>query len=314
MLKHAFDLQDAINILQSKKCMEDADRITAADWAKIEKAALILEPLYEATNEICGAKYITGSLVITLSKSLIAWYADKLKTTVREDEFSYLITHSLHHYLLSYFRNVEDVRELALAALLDPRFKKECFRSPDKARKASSWLENEINASKRFLTASANLVAPSLSASEPIKKSLLWGKFDEDMAQKKHRVEPVHDDAKVEIKMYLGLGTIERHEDPVQWWQKTGNGLFPDLFPLTLKYLCIQGSSILSDRLFSNAGLIISQRRVVFLMTMLVWWSCFKNICTPAPATTRLGCGATLKYISSSIVPSLILFTPRSLL
>ena len=137
---------------------------------------------------------------------------------------------------------MEDVRELALAALLDPRFKKECFCSPDKARKASSWLESEVNAAKRLLTASANPAASSSSTSEPKKKSLLWGKFDTDMAQKRHLVEPVHDEAKIEIKMYLGLGTIERHEDPVQWWQKTGKAMFPDLFLLALKYLCIQGS------------------------------------------------------------------------
>ncbi len=40
---------------------------------------------------------------------------------VRDDHFSYTLVHAIHHYLWEYLNPVEDVKELALAALRSAR-------------------------------------------------------------------------------------------------------------------------------------------------------------------------------------------------
>ena len=53
---------------------------------------------------------------------------------------------------------------------------------------------------------------------------------------------------------------IERKEDPLKWW-KENQYHFPRLQKIAQKYLCIPGSSVPSERLFSKAGILVSERR-----------------------------------------------------
>ncbi len=62
--------------------MECVGRISAAYWAKFEKAVTILESLYEATKEIDGVKYIPGLLVTLLTKNHEAQIESWLKLSV----------------------------------------------------------------------------------------------------------------------------------------------------------------------------------------------------------------------------------------
>ncbi|KAL4097430.1 hypothetical protein QTP88_022212 [Uroleucon formosanum] len=64
----------------------------------------------------------------------------------------------------------------------------------------------------------------------------------------------------IELDKYLSLPSVGLNCNPLQWW-KIFNSEFPTLAKLTMKYLCIQGTSVPSERIFSCAGNVITDHR-----------------------------------------------------
>ena len=67
-------------------------------------------------------------------------------------------------------------------------------------------------------------------------------------------------DSMVEIRQYVQQKNTGRKEDPLLWWQQNCTQ-YPHLQDLAMKYLCIPGTSVPSERLFSKAGELVSARR-----------------------------------------------------
>ncbi|XP_025197933.1 zinc finger BED domain-containing protein 4-like [Melanaphis sacchari] len=87
------------------------------------------------------------------------------------------------------------------------------------------------------------------------------------------RIEPYHrcsnipvetnsiqDLNQIELDKYLSLPSVSLHCNPLKWW-KLFHSEFPTLAKLATKYLCIQGTSVLSERIFSCAGNVITDHR-----------------------------------------------------
>lgn len=54
--------------------------------------------------------------------------------------------------------------------------------------------------------------------------------------------------------------SVKKDEDPILWWKRNQNR-FPAVATLAMKYLTIVATSVPSERLFSQAGFLISQQR-----------------------------------------------------
>ena len=63
------------------------------------------------------------------------------------------------------------------------------------------------------------------------------------------------------MKKYLALPTIDRNEDPVKWWFKTGKVQFPNIFKAAKKYQCMTATSVPAERVFSTAGNVLTKKR-----------------------------------------------------
>lgn len=63
-----------------------------------------------------------------------------------------------------------------------------------------------------------------------------------------------------EIEKYIQMPKVDLDTDPLNWW-KIFNSDFPNLSQLAKKYLCIQGTSVPCERLFSYAGNVITNKR-----------------------------------------------------
>ncbi len=88
----------------------------------------------------------------------------------------------------------------------------------------------------------------------------LWARFDTEVAARRALPSPNPDTRETEIRRYLELPNLERHANPVDWWQKEKDN-FKRLSQVALKYLVVQGTSVPSERVFSSAGNIISDKR-----------------------------------------------------
>lgn len=64
----------------------------------------------------------------------------------------------------------------------------------------------------------------------------------------------------LQLKISNSTNADDDHDDPLQFWNDQER-LFPNLFTLAKKILCIPASSAPVERNFSSAGVIISQRR-----------------------------------------------------
>ena len=64
----------------------------------------------------------------------------------------------------------------------------------------------------------------------------------------------------LELNSYLTRAVIDPTEDPYEWW-KEDDKKYPNVFMLAKNKLFVPATSVPSERLFSKAGTIITDRR-----------------------------------------------------
>lgn len=65
---------------------------------------------------------------------------------------------------------------------------------------------------------------------------------------------------KLEMLRYRGLRALQEDGDPIAWWQDH-RSTFPLLLDLAVRVLCVPALSATSERLFSEAGLTLTENR-----------------------------------------------------
>ena len=142
------------------------------------------------------------------------------------------------------FADIEDVGFLALATLLDPRYKENFFSSTTSRQCAKEMLLSEYT---YFLeeTESAEPSAKRIATGDegPIKQSKLWGCLSEIISESapSSSEETTHN---VEIDQYISAPLLDfKHGHPLRWWQ--GNCQhYPILARIARKYLSVPSTSV----------------------------------------------------------------------
>lgn len=63
-----------------------------------------------------------------------------------------------------------------------------------------------------------------------------------------------------EMTRYLEEPACNLESNPLEWWKSKAH-IFPVLSRYALPYMCLQGTSVASERLFSTAGDVVSKKR-----------------------------------------------------
>ncbi|KAG8237260.1 hypothetical protein J437_LFUL011290 [Ladona fulva] len=105
-------------------------------------------------------------------------------------------------------------------------------------------------------------VLPSPTTSNAVmegEKSKIWEKFDSFVAGVQQNRE-VRSGGSVQVNGYVDEPLLSRNSDPLKWWgaRKT---FYPELCDLARRALCIVASSVPSERIFSKAGQIVTDKR-----------------------------------------------------
>ena len=135
--------------------------------------------------------------------------------------------------------------EALLAVLLDPRFKKLQLFTSDQKQIAEDELQNKYNEIKSNRPSTASSLPP---ASSQRKKRSLFDAFTKPST------------AENEIGEYLALDEIPFEKNPYVWWNERKEK-FPVLSQLSRKILGIRVASTPSERLFSDAGNLLTVKR-----------------------------------------------------
>ena len=275
----------------------DICTLSDEDITHLEELSIILKPLSTITAMLCDAGRPTLSLVLPLKERLLqtllpldsdSTLASAVKTAIMTNLSSRYEDESLQLYLWQ-------------AAALDPRFKALPTMNAEKREMIYSSLLNLASSETNKIKTEPAVVVkrepglpaaadvgpqPGTSTAPPLPTLLpsVPTEVDSDTVseppRKKAAMEDIFGDiyvtkvepathislklrAETEIKKYTDHGQtpgIPLTDDPLLWW-KANQQEFPLLSVVARRILCVPGTSVPSERVFSTAGDIISAQR-----------------------------------------------------
>lgn len=229
------------------------------DWDIIQQAVEILRVFYEVTKEISSEKTVSISkmgILIRLMARNIKSYQKENKNCCEEIN---TLLENLLNGLTERFGELSYNELVTQATLLDPRFKKQAF-DEDEGKYRDCY--NSILAQMKSLVARQPTPESQTTPAEPTctsSGSSIWEDFDERV----RKVQGTHDPgsaAIVELDKYISETYLARNNDPLVWWDAR-KLIYPTLYKIVLKRLCIPATSVPCERIFSKAGQICTEKR-----------------------------------------------------
>jgi len=235
--------------------------LTSNDWEIITKSCDILKRFNEITIEMSSEKSVTISKTVLFSQALCN-YCNKLNSQYQTIPEIKNFIQKLSEQVDKKFKQAEKQILLAEATFLDPRFKRYGFQNNFAFQDTKRSI---INKGKLILSQQQqNNTLPVPAFSEPMdvemnKEDSIWNEFDMEVSDIIQSRDPT---ALIisEIDKYLQEPLIPRTEDPLKWWNENKN-IYSTLFEIMKRRLCIQASSVPSERVFSKGGQIVTEKR-----------------------------------------------------
>lgn len=233
--------------------------LSSDELETVKNAVQVLEPFEEATREMSAEKFTTLSKIIPLIRAL-------QDCSVSRKSSIFSLCDELQKQFAKKFTGMEANFHIAAGTLLDPRFKKVPFADSGNSKRIEERLINIMkptvgNQGDQQASSTAATRQETQESQTPERKRTLWKMFDE----KVERTVKVGQSSSaagphIDMRRYLEEPLIAREGDPVTWW-RDHSPLFPKLAEQAKKFLCIPATSVPSERLFSKAGELVSQRR-----------------------------------------------------
>lgn len=237
------------------------------EWAVIKEFCKVLQPFEEATRAVSGEQYIAASMVIVIAQGL-----QDVCQQLRHEDYS-IQTKGLINNLINGMNDrqnwgiLQKSMTLSRCTFLDPRLKNIPFIHNESMKTSIQNNVVELTANIISLDRSECSLEPKPStsfqspASVSNEKSFsIWETIDKRVSQAQPAIRTSTARALVEVQRYLEEPILKRNDNPLEWWQKHKYN-YPYLSILARKTLCCLGSSVPCERVFSKAGLIITDRR-----------------------------------------------------
>lgn len=259
MFKRIIEIKDAVvSTLAILQC--DVEQLTVAEWQIVECSANILQIFAEVTKEISSERYVSMSKILIFIQAMIDTMVSFQSNTALPHE-AYELVNTLLGELQSRFSGYEENEIVSQAALLDPRFKKMAFDgySPRKLELAIEQLKKKVCQVTLPGTDNPTASTSFLNASSSSSSSLIWKRFDQQYEANQTAINPTAAGI-IELDRYLQEPLISRCEDPLKWWNEH-KLMYPRLYVMVRKRLCVTATSVPCERLFSKAGMVITEKR-----------------------------------------------------
>lgn len=265
MIERLLEQKRAISLFVADH--ETLTNLTAQNWCLMEQCFNLLKPFAEITK-------ITSSGLSCISEviphvAVLKKYLDKEETEERTPDLVRMRA-SLKSQLESRFNSLNQDSNYLIATYLDPRFKTN-FLGVVEAERARQEILLE------YLKMSCEESSSSSSSSTPAKKSrgeetesavsreahdTLWACFNE-VANEANNSQSHHGERNAiacEIDFYLKAVRIDRDRNPYTWWAANA-AQYPKLTKVAKIFLSAPSSSVYSERLSSEAGLVYEDKR-----------------------------------------------------
>ncbi|CAG9840430.1 unnamed protein product [Diabrotica balteata] len=235
--------------------------LSLSDWNILEKSVKVLKLFYQITEEISAETSVTISKVILFVKYM-SYHLQKCINIQNPPEINNLLE-KLQAQINLRFEDLESNEVTSEATFLDPRFKKYGFASEDQYENTVKSIKSKIthfDVPANTSYQSPLLVEPNLPSESKSKVLSIWDDFDRKVQNfLASRANPVAASIR-EVEKYITEPLLRRTEDPLQWWEER-KVLYPRLYKLMRRRLCVVATSVPSERIFSKAGELISEKR-----------------------------------------------------
>lgn len=225
--------------------------LTASELSILTSVLQVLRPIEAATKEVSGDKYCTSSKVIPLIHCLIL----KVESLQLEDSLGKVLQSVVLKEISKRMGVIENVSPLAIATVLDPRFKKMHFTNPLACSSAVAKVKDLMKTTEQNEIESDS----SDHSEKPEDNFSLWEDHHK-LVRKNWKTSKSDDSIYDELSMYLRSPVGRLNENPLEIWNDLKIQL-PKLHLIAYKYLTMVGTSVPSERLFSKAAQIVNQQR-----------------------------------------------------
>ncbi|XP_037731445.1 uncharacterized protein LOC119562353 [Drosophila subpulchrella] len=140
-----------------------------------------------------------------------------------------------------------------MTTILDPRFKKEGFWNPFNSSQEVKSLEDElslINAPTKSSVFSSPPTPDSTAESNQ-----LFSLLQTNQTQK---IQSGRVDSILALRQYLNASDLDPAQNPLDYWKISNKVGFKIC---VFKYFCVPATSTESERMFSKAGLVVSEKK-----------------------------------------------------
>ncbi|KYN04655.1 Zinc finger BED domain-containing protein 4, partial [Cyphomyrmex costatus] len=229
------------------KCNNPPDMLKRDEIQILKDLVSLMKPIENVITEISGQSYPTCSVIIPLVYCMKCIIHDNRPST----EIGIVFKENLQSAIENRCKNFENNEIMSIATILDPRFKKLHF---EKALAAATTVSRiELLLKKNTTKKNINELNIDLSNEN---YDDIWNIHDHLIAKNNNN----SNEDLTELRQYLRQAVIERKKDPFQYW-KSVKHTFPLLYELAIKYISILGTSVPSERIFSQAGNIKTDER-----------------------------------------------------
>ncbi|XP_063931343.1 zinc finger BED domain-containing protein 4-like [Zophobas morio] len=239
-------------ILLSSEHQKAPPMLTANELAIIDECLKLLGPFEDATKNISGEKYVSGSLVIPMTNCI--------KTSLHRINVSNPFAKNLKKELEAQIEKKLDPLEtnilLSIATIVDPRFKRLHFSSARNVANAITIIKNEVKKEHQNQGSLTPPVHPNIIDDVD---GCIWNIHDE-IASRHLPDSDGCDGLPAELKLYLNQPIQPRTRHPIQYWKENKNA-FPGTYKIAMKYLTVLGASVPAERLVSTLNNVCSDKR-----------------------------------------------------
>ncbi|XP_067124445.1 E3 SUMO-protein ligase ZBED1-like [Centruroides vittatus] len=223
-------------------------------WNVIDHARNLLSSFEEARKDIIDDNTINISKVSILSQILINRVKRYLEIPHLPEEIANMGKRLLEN-LHKRFGAVEKEKLIAQAIILDPRFKKLGFVNEKDFKNACESLTDVYEDRIENTSIAVSNVFEGCKSNS---SGLLWSEFDESTSKSRIKYER-YTTINTELQRYLAEPLLSRELDPLKWW-KEKKSVYPNLYEVMLKRLCIRASCASHSGLFLNAGIMCNEK------------------------------------------------------
>ncbi|XP_072157560.1 zinc finger BED domain-containing protein 4-like [Bemisia tabaci] len=234
---------------------DSVQMISARKVSELQEVMTLLEPLEEMTRHLSGLHYVTCSAVIPL--------VNCLRATIQLKRPESAVAVAVKAALLAEidrpdrFGNIELNQNLMMAMILDPRFRQDHSQHPTHVAAAFTKISELV--SREDMVAEVENLDQAAEEDGAVHHGLSLH-HETIRAQRNSSRNRTIGGMHRELRLYLEEKTIPTKHCPITYWMRYKD-VFPSLFRVAKRFLIMPATSVPSERLFSQAGLILTNER-----------------------------------------------------